>query len=99
MKTPLKHQKNVGMEGVITQEPMVKKIQNDNDIFRIKIADKDVKVQRQFINFLEPADDQELEIQLKEGANSASSTACPADALTESNDGFENKAKEEDEHG
>ena len=69
------------MEGVITHEPIVKKISKKHtDMFSVKCADNtDVKVQCQFLKFLdEPADDQEF----KEGSNSASSTHCPADALT-----------------
>ena len=56
-------------------------------MFLVKIIGKEVKVQRQFLNFLEQADDQEKENQSTEGSNAMSSTECPADVLTESNTG------------
>ena len=44
------------------EEPIVKKIQKENDMFLVKFVGKEVKVQRQFLNFLEEADDQEKKI-------------------------------------
>ena len=45
------------------EEPIVKKIPKGNEMFSLKFADnKVVKVQRQFLNFLEEADDQEKTI-------------------------------------
>ena len=64
--------KFVGTEGSITEEPIVKTIQKENDMSLVKFAGKEVKVQRQFLNFLEQADDQEKEIQHTEGWNSKS---------------------------
>ena len=44
-------------------EPMVKKIPKENDMFSVKFAgNKVVKVQRQFLTFLEEAEDQEKTI-------------------------------------
>ena len=41
------------------EAPIVKKIQKENDMSLVKFVGKEVKVQRQFLNVLEEADDQE----------------------------------------
>ena len=63
----------------------------------VKCVGKEVKVQRQFLNFLEQADDRDKENQPTEGSNAMSSTDCPADALTESNNGEDETMVEEAE--
>ena len=63
----------------------------------VKCVGKEVKVQRQFLNFLEQADDHGKDIQPTEGWNSKSPTDCPTDALTESNNGEDETMVEEAE--
>ena len=83
------------------EEPIVKKISKENDMFSIKFADnKVVKVQRQFLTLLEAADDQEKDNQPIEGAKATSSTECPTDATdvdSEANTTEENAEKQESE--
>jgi hypothetical protein len=80
---PIKVRKYVGIAGVITNEPNVKKIPKDIDLFTLEFPGaKPVKVQRQFLEFLdEPlAAEQEEEDQHKEAQSKATrSTSCPSD--------------------
>jgi hypothetical protein len=80
---PMKVKKYVGIEGVITNEPIVKKVPKYIDVFTIEFPGaKPVKVQRQFLEFLdEPlAADQEQEDQRKEAQSKLTrSTSCPSD--------------------
>ena len=75
-----------------TRQKYLKKYECDGCAYRTpsknNLDNHVVKVQRQFLNFLDKpqADDQE-----KEGLNSMSSTECPTDALTESNVDSEDK--------
>lgn len=80
---PIKVKKYIGIAGVITNEPSVKKVPKDIDLFTLEFPGaKPVKVQRQFLEFLdEPlAAEQEEEDQHKEAQSKATrSTSCPSD--------------------
>ena len=82
---PIKVRKYVGIAGVITNEPNVKKVPKDIDLFTIEFPGaKPVKVQRRFMEFLdEPLavdQEEEEEDEHKETQSKATrTTSCPSD--------------------
>jgi len=75
-ETPTRLQKYVGIEGIIKSEPVVK-IPKDTDMFTIEFSgSRPIKIRRQFLKFLDEAEDEEQE-EDQHKSNATSSTDCP----------------------